>query len=431
MTLPGLLKTKLLLARHGRRVTIALAILGVLAFGVAGWLFVTPGSTEVVEQRNEQHVQASLDTSAVVTGNSTVWTPGTTLQNKPVYLLSATPNLTLASKTSVPRDQPVDVSQRVLLVYRVERSGQVVWKSKELLLADTTRVSDGNATAKTTLDVKRIERRVSEIQNEFAGIGTVTTHLQLHVNYETNRYEDELNASGTVAFADRAIAIDDHPSVERTHATPVTTTQQAARDWLSLSALVGLALAAFAGAAYSRRLQKRGVDEKALERRIRESRYVDWISEGRLPANYDGYVVRMDSLDALVNLAIDSQKRVVRDDRQDVFGVIDGDTAYYYFDHGYPPPFVTGSKDADDAEGPDEETGKETQKQLLADTDGGSVTRPDGGAVDDAKDEFPADDSAAGENDTDEKAAVTERDDAVDDGPSNAADSVGDDRSLD
>lgn len=326
-----LLKARLVTARHAKMVVASLAILGILSVGAAGFLVAQPGTTDVTETQNEQTFRTELGSSAVVTGETSAWEQGTTLTNRTVYLHSATPDVKLRSRTTVPDEQPVDVSQRVTLVYQVKRNGKVIWESEELLLADSTQVKDGEAIARTTLNPTEIRTRIGEIENEFSGIGSVSTHLRTDVDYHTDQYEGELSATGSIAFTQNAIAIDTYPSTEQTHGETVTTTKQSPRDWPLIGGLGLMGFIFLIGAWEVTQYEPTAETVSAIEQRLKRARYEEWISRGTFPRIYEN-AVEMASLDNLVNLAIDSNKRVVHDVEQSVYGVIDGDTVYYFKD---------------------------------------------------------------------------------------------------
>jgi hypothetical protein len=67
---------------------------------------------------------------------------------------------------------------------------------------------------------------------------------------------------------------------------------------------------------------------------VYRERYAEWISNGEFPTDTDKRYVTISSLEDLVDIAIDSNKRVIYDETLDAYGVADGDIVYYYGDEG-------------------------------------------------------------------------------------------------
>ena len=72
------------------------------------------------------------------------------------------------------------------------------------------------------------------------------------------------------------------------------------------------------------------VDEEELRREVAHNEYSEWISEGELVLDADNEYVYVDSIEDLVNVAIDTDKRVIHDPDFSVYTVTDGAVIYYY-----------------------------------------------------------------------------------------------------
>src|SRR6056297_4129652 len=93
-------RLELVLARSGRTIAIALVLVGVLAIAATGWAVANPVTT-TAPQFEEQRVTSDVQTSAVVTRNTTLWTEGDRLTDSPVYMLNESPELTVQPETQV------------------------------------------------------------------------------------------------------------------------------------------------------------------------------------------------------------------------------------------------------------------------------------------------------------------------------------------
>lgn len=359
---PGLLRLKLLLVTEGRRVLTALLILSVVAFGAAGVAYGDPPETERVEQQHRQAVEMDLHTSAVVTGNTSLYERGSRLEEMPTYLLPATPTLQLQLRTSVPADAEVHVSQRLWLTYTATANGEVFWQERRPIASDAGTVSDGTATLSGELNVPQVRDRLRALRNEVGGVGQLSVTLHAAATYETDRYGDSLSSSTPLRATDDAYWLGGDVAADQVHSETVRTssvdTSQAlvtsvpglGRTVIAHEALLlaGLGLASLVAAGWVGSVRRRDHDVQSLRAEIHERRYAEWISRGRVPPDVGEHFVQTESLESLVDVAIDSSKRVVHDESRGLYTVIDGDAVYYYQPGGF-GPFISKEPESDPA----------------------------------------------------------------------------------
>jgi hypothetical protein len=96
-----------------------------------------------------------------------------------------------------------------------------------------------------------------------------------------------------------------------------------------LSVLGTLSLA---GAAFVSR--RSSTDIEAARRAVHEQRYAEWISRGSIPMWIGEYHVSLDTLEDVVDVAIDTNERVVHDEQRGLFAVVNDGVVYYYSDRG-------------------------------------------------------------------------------------------------
>jgi hypothetical protein len=322
MNTPGLLKLRLFAARH-RQILIALLLSVALVATVgAGWAYANAGQTTDTDYRHPQSISGSVGTSAVVTGETPLYERGTRLTDRVVYLQGVTPNLTLEGQVDAPAG--ADIHQRLLLQYRATRDDRVVWDETRVLAAG------GARRLNTTINVSRVRERASRIQGEFGAAATVDLRLKYVVDYETDRYEGTLNSTTPLTFTQRAYIVDGDLAVEKTRTTTVTVTRQQSPDYGLIGLLAGLGLLSAGGAAVlwlRDPLPSPDAEAEAVLRR----RYSEWISSGRVPVFSADRRVEMESLADLVNVAIDSNDRVLYDRDQDIYGVLrEGGSLFWY-----------------------------------------------------------------------------------------------------
>lgn len=323
-------RAKLLVARYGRPLVVALSVVAVVSLAGAGWVYAHPPTTEVTERTNQQTFETEMETSAVVTGSSSLYDRGTTLRNQPVYLDAATPNVTLSFRTSVPDRRPVNVTQRVDLVFRATHGGEAFWNRTRPLVEERATVENGRLTTSTNLDVAALGQEVETLESELAGVGTVEVELRVRTDYGTEQYDGTLRGTTGVAFSDRSYSIPP-VSLERTEATrhsrEVDVPERDRTTPLALAGLGGLASLAAGGL---RVVLRREDDWEGLEDDVQQARYEEWISEGTVSPDRGGRSVPVASLEGLVDVAIDTDKRVIHDPERGAYVVLDGEITYVY-----------------------------------------------------------------------------------------------------
>ena len=334
-----LLRLKRFVAGYGPALALGFALAGVVLLGAAGMEYTDPTTTEVTDHTDRQTVRSELHTSASATGATALYEPGTELVDQPVYLLSAAPTVTLTQRTTVPENQSVRVEQAVSIQYRVTREGATFWEESRVLAQNETTTSTGGVVAETSFNVSAVQSRLDEIRADVGQAGTVDARLVVALSYETDQYAGNLSKTAPVALTDNWYTIGS-PTLEQTHSTPVSRRVPIpARSPLPYAipgGLGGLLVVAAGGIAVG---HYRGFDQEQLDQRAEELRYREWISTGSVPTSLETMAVSIDSLEGLVDTAIDTDSRVVHDESRNVYVVIDDLVVYYYSpdDHGAEP----------------------------------------------------------------------------------------------
>ena len=328
----------LVLAKYGRSIVVVLVAIGVLAFLASGWVVATP-STSTSHQYADERVSSDVETSADVVRNGTLWNEGDRLENSEVYMLNASPELTLHSATRLTNataGTPVDdgtVSHELTLRFEATREGTAFWNETRTLVDESPTVENGVARSNTTIDVESIRDRQREIEREVSGVGTVDVHLEFRATYATDRGKGVQETSTTLEVTDDAYWLADSLSVsdEARYQTGTTETTESR----NLGLIAGLSLlgtlSLVGGAVVARRSP---IDEAAARRAVHERRYAEWISRGSIPMWIGDYHVSLDTLEDVVDVAIDTNERVVHDTQRGLFAVVNDGVVYYYSDRG-------------------------------------------------------------------------------------------------
>ncbi|MFC7212342.1 DUF5305 domain-containing protein [Natronoarchaeum sp. GCM10025321] len=318
-------RAKLLIANHGRRVMIALAVAGLLALIVAAGIALTPPTTMATEQTDRQTIETTGAVSADVVDEEEwdgISDDGST------YLIDASPVVDIEPRTTAP--DGTEVTHRATVQIEGSRDGDVFWYEEKVLAKEAVTVEDGEATSSVSIDVVDLQQDLADLQQRLAGVGSVQTSVHLQTEYDTGRYQGDLSTSSNLIVTDRAYWFESDLSDSASPDTTVTVERTESPNWLavSLSGLVGLLL--LTGAGTVRAADPESMDIDAIKQEIHRRRYADWISTGSIPMWVGNNYIELDTLEDVVDVAIDTKERVVHDRRRDLFAVITGNVVYYY-----------------------------------------------------------------------------------------------------
>ena len=326
----GVLRAKVIIASYGPTLAIGLALLGLVSLGSAGWVYAHPPTTEVTDRIDKVPVESELHTYAQVTGSTSLYSKGTTLRDQPVYFTSATPTVLLSLRTTIPTDEPVTVNQSLELLIRGVRDGHVFWSETRSLNVERKTSRNNTVTTSASLDVPKVQERVREVTDEIGSAGSVEVLVRTNVTYETSQYSGHESERALVQLADRSYAIE-YVTFGKTHSTPITrtiTVPRQSRFGYGFPATIGgiaVVLSGLVGVLYVRR-----EDMETLDYLLQKERYDEWVSAGKLPQSVAAETVSLRSLEGVVDVAIDTNKRVIYDETQNRYAVIDGEVIYDY-----------------------------------------------------------------------------------------------------
>lgn len=329
MIAAGWLRLKYLVAEHGREIGVVLAVVSLLAVSGAGYAALNPPTETVTEQTHVQEVASQGRLVAVVTGESALWDRGTRLVGSPFYPREAAPNPKIEVRTTVPSGQEVSVAHEVSVVYRASEDGRTLWESSETLISEDLTVTDGEATSAAPLPIDRIADRSSALNSELTGITRVNVLVEMNVSYETDRYSGTVTRTAPLTVGGSGYWLGGGLGFEETRSTPVTHEETGPREMGLIAGLLVLGLVCAGGAAVSYKF--RDLEDPAkVKHELDMARSHEWVSTGRIRQPISGQDVSMDSLEDLVDVAIDSKRRVVYDADRQLYAVFDNSMLYYF-----------------------------------------------------------------------------------------------------
>jgi biopolymer transport protein ExbD len=355
------LRLKYLCSRYGKLAAVALVIVSSVALaGSAVAYTAPPETTQVTQQTDVQSFTTTVNASAAVTGNTTLYDADDRLSNMPVYLLSASPEMTLRAHADVPDDRAVEVTQQVTMELYATKDEEVFWTETKTLAKDSQQVTDGSLVTETTINVSDIRRgRLTEVQPEVNNVGTLRAKLHVDTVYSSDKYQGHLTVTTPVEITDRAYSVETPQSDEASHATPVTRTLQRSGDSITFGAPAavngttqaglgavfgsgpttvpkasaiqgGIGLGGLLIALAIWRFYRRNPEWQDLKQSYDKARYGEWISLGTVPDGDEYEKVAISGLTDLLDIAIDSNKRIIHDADRALYAVVDNGIVYEY-----------------------------------------------------------------------------------------------------
>ena len=305
----------------------------------------------VVSSLNES---TDFEHSAVVRNDSTIWTEGETVRDRPLYYMRLTPSLDvdyaysydLTGTGSGSAGDDVTARTDAQLVTRaLNEDGETLWRDARPLASETSRSLAPSDAHDVSLSVNttRVARRISQVESELgARVGDVQVIVRTRTSVNGSLAGQDLSREHTSALPLVVRPPTYRVDGEQTLAAGTPLRTDTLREPVEATLLtrvgapVGLAagLVALGALVYASRRNLVELSEAERERCLvaeRRQEFDDWITRGELPG-IDQYqtVVQVDSLSGLVDLAIDTNNRVIEDD--DAFYVLRGreDVAYVY-----------------------------------------------------------------------------------------------------
>ena len=314
-----------------------LVVLGIAAIAAGGYVYMNPPTEEISPQETDvQEFATSVEHSAEVVNSTPLYESSETLENQPVYFINATPTLRLEAVATVPDDRPVNVSHRLVVHREIRFQDTTFWDEEVPLATDRAVVEDGQLRVEAELDPSSVSRRTSELDSVVSNVGSISTSLRLRTTYETEStggepYEGELTARSGLRITDRAYWLESGLQASSTESQTTGGTVRQQPPNLSLVGLLGAAgiVLIFGGIGLGY-WSSQTADVRELEEAVYRSRYDEWISEGDFPTDAGKQYVYINSLEDLVDIAIDTGKRVIHDPELEAYGVVDEDIVYYH-----------------------------------------------------------------------------------------------------
>jgi hypothetical protein len=308
---------------------VALAVAGVIALAVAAGIALNPPTTTATETTDQQTV-ATTGAMNAPTIEDEEW--DSLSPDRQTFLLESSPTVEVEARTTGP--DGATVAHTLVLQVEGTRNEDVFWYEEEILLEEELTIENGEATSSVSLNATELSKHLSVVREQLAGVGSVQSSVHIRTEYDTGTYEGELTTASDLTVTNRAYWMESELSDSATRETRVQVQQTESPNWpaVSLIGLIGLMLVT--AAVRIRSVDPTELDMAALKQQVHRRRYADWISSGSVQIWVGKDYVKIDALEDLVDVAIDTNERVVYDQQKDLFAVIQGDIIYYYSKSG-------------------------------------------------------------------------------------------------
>jgi hypothetical protein len=351
-----------------RVVVVAVVLVAALGGYLTYAAHVDPGSTMETRETARWESSGAFDHRATVVNDTDVYETGTVLENRSVYYTRLTPRLngsftygyTASDGGSLATNTTVSLVMRSVSTDR-DGNRTVYWSVEERLnqrRAESLTPGDRARTPFSTNVTAAIER-AQRIDERLGGTpGDVGVALVARTTVTGTRNGQQVDATRTyrlpIVAEGGTYRVEDPGSV--TESGGQTERVRVAVDrgplWTVGGPLLGvLAVAALAGLVVGKRRGTLSVStgERAwLAYRSERDEFDEWITTGRVPETAVGStVVDVDSLEGLVDVAIDTNNRVIEDERRNACLVLT-ENCWYRYERPTEPDHETASDEPAD-----------------------------------------------------------------------------------
>lgn len=314
---------------YWRRISVALGGLGLLVLVVAGASYMAP-PTEPVQTTNTHVTTIDTETKAPVVENTTFFRDGAIVQNSSLYLLDEMPRATITSTVTGPEEtHEATVTQTVEVRLSGVREGNPFWQERYAQTSESTTVTGSSPTATTelTLDMQEFRTRAVNLRSEFNHRGKISADVFIKTHYKTDQYTITKTQRLPVSVGDHTYAFGAGSTTSKQSATTSSTTATEPRP-LKYAKPLGLLGGLFLVGAVVSLLAGRYADPSRTQREYAHHKYSEWISRGSVTEQDAKTTVTVESLADLVDVAIDTNNRVLYDADEDTYMLVVGDTVY-------------------------------------------------------------------------------------------------------
>ena len=317
-----------------------------LAVGLGFWTYQVYAVEEVdTEERivTQWSESTEYEHSSIVVNESVPFPAGERIENRPIYYTTISDDLDVTYRYEHTAESELEVSTDVRLRFRSTDGEEIFWEVTEPLASGGPQsVSEaGNHTVDATVNIRSVLGTIEDVEEQLGTEGSVEITVIAVSNVEGTVDGDSVQqvheSTMTLAVSESSFRVLETETIEENHqrSETVEIPQQPSTFELfgSLLAFSG-SLTLLGALAFVRQRGYISLSEEEAELLTlhqQEQEFSDWITTGTFPSERDyEATILVDDLEGLVDVAIDTNKRVIKDEQLGVSTVLDSDYAYIY-----------------------------------------------------------------------------------------------------
>ncbi|OYR58994.1 DUF5305 domain-containing protein [Halorubrum halodurans] len=320
----------------------------ILVAAVGGWWSVQVHATPEVEREEVTVSQwsetTSFEHSSVIVNESLVFNESERVENRPVYYVRLSDELDVTYVYEHTAEEgSVNVTTDMRLLYRGVEGEDVLWQFSEPLASERTTglTADGNHTVTATVVIEDVFENINTVEQQLGTAGSIEIQI-----VSSSTVEGTLGGESVSSTYESTMPITVNPQTFRVLETSTIDESGQRTDTIErrvepstaeafgslLLVLVGIGgvggLLAARGSGY---IDLSADERELLEIHQQEQEFSEWITRGTFPSERDyEATILVDDLEGLVDVAIDTNKRVIKDEQLGVSTVLDGDYIYVF-----------------------------------------------------------------------------------------------------
>ena len=329
-------------------VLLGLAIVGTAVFG---WFVVSthvlPGTHSEERVTASWSTQGDFDHRATVQEENSVFPTGTTLADRPLYYTQVMPNAngTFDHRYEATGGGSLAIAANVSVVIRStgDEGSVEYWRvSRRLTEVRATDVSPGEAVPiRFSVNVSRVQQTLEEIRSDLGSTpGTLQTAIVANVEMDGTVRGQQVNRHETyrlpVSVRESTYSFGGESSGNQYEQRERVTVRNQYSPARQIGSLVGFVVAGslLSGLTYLVRRDMVALSDVERERLAyldERAEYADWITRVELPEDSTPETLApVESLEGLVDLAIDTEERVLEDSATGRYLVTHDGVTYVY-----------------------------------------------------------------------------------------------------
>ena len=332
--------------------TVLIVMLLIASAGVGWWAYqinLEP-NVETEQRLTEQWSESTaFSHSAPITNDSLPFAAGERASNRPLYYTSLSKELVGSYRYGYTADSgSVNVTTDTYLLIRggrIENNNmtETYWEISEPLAADSETVAPGEThRLNFTVNIIEVLETIGTVEQQLAASeGLVDVRVvsvsELSGNVDSDRVDTTYRSELPIVVSPSTFRVDTPATIDETHESFETVEVLAepsplqAYGSIVAFGFVVMLLILVAGLRYSGYTKLTDQEQELIAIKQARERFTEWITTGEFPSEREyEQTVLVDSLEGLVDVAIDTNKRVIEDEQLGVSTVLDDTYIYIY-----------------------------------------------------------------------------------------------------